>query len=58
MAAPLVVRAHYFPRAAAAAAIYYVYAAGTRKLFQMLAVSPQRLVLRQGADTLTLVRQP
>ncbi|RTQ49546.1 hypothetical protein EJV47_12015 [Hymenobacter gummosus] len=37
---------------------YEPYPAGTRKLFQLLAASPQQLVLLQGADTLTLVRQP
>lgn len=37
---------------------YEAYAAGTRKTFTVLAASPERLVLLQGADTLTLVRQP
>ena len=37
---------------------YQAYGAGTRKTFTLLAASPQRLVVLQGADTLTLVRQP
>ncbi|RAK68391.1 hypothetical protein [Hymenobacter edaphi] len=37
---------------------YQAYAPGTRKTFALLAMSPLRLVLRQGPDTLTLVRRP
>lgn len=37
---------------------YEAYAAGTRKTFALLAASPQQIVLRQGRDTLTLVRRP
>ncbi|WP_400193377.1 hypothetical protein [Hymenobacter sp. B81] len=51
-AVPTVFRVQLPPRA------YQAYAAGTRKTFGVLSVSPQRLVLRQGTDTLTLRRRP